>query len=113
MTLLELGDVDGAERWLGLAATAASMRPVASRSRQLETWRGMARAGAGDAEGMRRHLERAVAMATEERPGVGAVRGPGPPRPRGGAVWTALGDRDGGRLRTRRWSSSSSDRRRR
>ena len=65
LTLLELGDVDGAERWLGLAAAAASMAPSRSRSIQLETWRGMVRAGAGDAEGMRRHLEKAVAMATE------------------------------------------------
>ena len=65
MSLLELGDVDGAERWIGLAAAAASMAPSRPRARQLETWRGMARAGAGDAEGMRRHLERAVAMATE------------------------------------------------
>ena len=65
MSLLELGDVDGAERWIGLAAAAASMAPSRPRARQLETWRGMARAGAGDVEGMRRHLERAVAMATE------------------------------------------------
>ena len=65
MSLLELGDVDGAERWIGLAAGAASMAPSRVRARQLETWRGMARAGAGDVEGMRRHLERAVAMATE------------------------------------------------
>ena len=65
MTLLELGDVEGAERWLGLAAAAASNAPSRTRSFQLETWRGMARAGAGDAEGMRRHLESAVAMATE------------------------------------------------
>ena len=66
MTLLELGDVDGAERWIGLAATAASMAPSRSRSRQLETWRGTARAAAGDVDGMRRHLERAVALATED-----------------------------------------------
>ena len=65
MALLELGDVDGAERWIGLAATAASMAPSRTRSRQLETWRGIARAAAGDVEGMRRHLERAVALATE------------------------------------------------
>ena len=65
MSLLELGDVDGAERWIGLAAAAASIAPSRPRARQLETWRGMARAGAGDAEGMRRHLERAVALATE------------------------------------------------
>jgi DNA-binding NarL/FixJ family response regulator/tetratricopeptide (TPR) repeat protein len=65
LTLLELGDVDGAERWLGLAAAAASMAPSRTRARQLETWRGMVKAGAGDVEGMLRHLERAVAIATE------------------------------------------------
>jgi DNA-binding NarL/FixJ family response regulator len=65
LTLLELGDVDGAERWLGLAASAASMAPSQTRARQLEMWRGMVRAGAGDAEGALRHLEHAVAIATE------------------------------------------------
>jgi tetratricopeptide (TPR) repeat protein/DNA-binding CsgD family transcriptional regulator len=65
LSLLELGDVDGAERWLGLAASAASNAPSPTRARQLETWRGMARAAAGDVDGMRRHLERAVAIATE------------------------------------------------
>ena len=44
----------------GLHGTVATARSV-----QLETWRGMVRAGAGDADGMRRHLEQAVAMATE------------------------------------------------
>ena len=65
LSLVELGDVAAAERWLGLAAAAASMAPSRSRSIQLETWRGMVRAGAGDAAGMREHLEKAVAMATE------------------------------------------------
>ena len=65
LCLLELGDVAGAERWLGHAATAASVAQTRSRSIQLETWRGMVRAGAGDAEGMRDHLEKAVTMATE------------------------------------------------
>ncbi len=65
LSLLELGDIAEAERWLGLAAAAVSMAPTRSRSIQLETWRGMARAGAGDADGMRDHLEKAVAMATE------------------------------------------------
>jgi DNA-binding NarL/FixJ family response regulator len=65
MSLLELGDVEGAEHWIGLAGAAASMAPSRPRARQLETWRGMARAGAGDVEGMRLHLERAVAIATE------------------------------------------------
>ncbi len=66
MSLLELGDIEGAERWIGLAAAAVSQAPSRTRARQLEIWRGIARAGAGDMEGMRRHLERAVAMATEE-----------------------------------------------
>ena len=65
LSLLELGDVAEAERWLGLAAAAASIAPTRSRSIQLETWRGMARAGTGDAEGTREHLEKAVTMATE------------------------------------------------
>ncbi len=65
LALLDLGDVDGAERWLDLAATAASMAPSRTRARQLETWRGMVRSGAGDVDGMLRHLERAVAIATE------------------------------------------------
>jgi DNA-binding NarL/FixJ family response regulator len=65
LTLLELGDVGEAERWIDLAAAAAARAPSRPRARELETWRGMARAGAGDVEGMRHHLERAVAIATE------------------------------------------------
>jgi len=65
LCMLELGDADEAERWLGLAAAAASLAPSRSRSIQLETWRGMVRAGAGDADGMREHLEKAVTIATE------------------------------------------------
>jgi DNA-binding NarL/FixJ family response regulator len=65
MSLLELGDVDGADRWIGLAAATASMAPSRPRARELETWQGRVRAGAGDAAGMRRHLERAVELATE------------------------------------------------
>jgi DNA-binding NarL/FixJ family response regulator len=65
LSLLDLGDVEGAERWLGLASAAASAAPSRPRARQLETWRGMLRAAAGDVEGMRRHLDRAVAIASE------------------------------------------------
>ena len=83
MSLLELGDIEGAERWIGLAAAAASMAPSRPRARQLEMWRGMARAGAGDAAGMRQHLERAVGAGDRGGSGVGAMRGPGPPRHRG------------------------------
>jgi hypothetical protein len=55
----------GAEKWIGHAATAASVAQTRSRTIQLETWRGRVRAGAGDAEGMRDHLEKAVTLATE------------------------------------------------
>jgi DNA-binding NarL/FixJ family response regulator len=65
LSLLELGDIEGAERWIGTAAAAASIAPSPLRARQLEIWRGMARAGAGDALGMRQHLERAIGLATE------------------------------------------------
>ncbi|HUG30117.1 MAG TPA: AAA family ATPase [Candidatus Limnocylindria bacterium] len=63
---LELGDVSEAERWLGLAAGVVSIEPTPNRARRLELWRGMVRASAGDAEGMRRHLEGAVALATSQ-----------------------------------------------
>jgi DNA-binding NarL/FixJ family response regulator len=65
LTLLELGDIEGAERWLGLAGTAASNGSSRDQARQLEMWRGMVRAGAGDAEGAIQHLNRAVAIANE------------------------------------------------
>ena len=65
LTLLDLGDIDGAERWLGLAAAAASAAPSRTRARQLETWRGMVRAGAGDTAGAIGHLEHAVSIANE------------------------------------------------
>ena len=60
---LDLGDIAEAERWLGLATAVASAAPTPTRTRQLETWRGMVRAGAGDAAGMRLHLEKAVELA--------------------------------------------------
>ncbi len=65
LTLLELGDSDGAEKWLGLAAAAASRAPSRTRAVMLESWRGMVRAGAQDAAGALRHLEQAVTIATE------------------------------------------------
>ena len=63
---LELGDLDEAERWLALATNVASASPTPNRARLLETWRGMLRAAAGDGEGMRRHFEQAVALATSQ-----------------------------------------------
>ena len=95
MSLLELGDVDGAERWIGLAAAAASMAPSRPRARQLETWRGMARAGAGDVEGMRQPSRARRRDGDRRGPGVRAVRGPGPPCHRGGAVSSRVASSDG------------------
>jgi DNA-binding CsgD family transcriptional regulator len=66
LTHLSLGDLAEAQRWLNLAAEVASSSPTPVRSRQLETWRGLARAAAGDGAGLREHLERAVAMATAQ-----------------------------------------------
>ena len=65
LTLAELGDVPEAERWLGLASAAASKMPSRNRARQVEIWRGMVRAAADDADGAIRHLEHAIAIATE------------------------------------------------
>jgi DNA-binding CsgD family transcriptional regulator/tetratricopeptide (TPR) repeat protein len=66
LTHLQLGDVAEAERWLEAAAEVASSAPTPTRSRQLSMWRGMARAAAGDASGMRANFERAVELATAQ-----------------------------------------------
>lgn len=66
MAQAEIGVVEEAERWLGRAAAIASAEPTPLRARQLESWRGTVRAAAGDAAGMRQHLERAVQLATDQ-----------------------------------------------
>jgi tetratricopeptide (TPR) repeat protein len=66
LSYAELGDVTEAERWLGLAANVATDAPTPTRARKLELWRGTVRAAAGDAEGMRRHLEGAITLATTQ-----------------------------------------------
>jgi DNA-binding CsgD family transcriptional regulator len=66
MSHLDLGASKEASTWIDRAATAAAESPTPLRNRQLETWRGIADAAAGDALGMRRHLERAVQLATEQ-----------------------------------------------
>jgi tetratricopeptide (TPR) repeat protein/DNA-binding CsgD family transcriptional regulator len=63
---LALGDVATAERWIESAAEVAAAAPTPTRSRQLATWRGTARAAAGDATGMRANLERALEIATTQ-----------------------------------------------
>ncbi len=65
MAYLDLGDVAPAEPWIERAAAIASEHPTPLRARRLETWRGMVAATAGDAGGMRTHLERAVQLAAE------------------------------------------------
>jgi DNA-binding NarL/FixJ family response regulator len=62
---LGLGEVDQAEWWLDRAAAVAAEAPTPFRARMLETWRGQWRAAAGDADGLRAHLERAVELATD------------------------------------------------
>ena len=66
LSYIDLGANDEAERWLALAGNVASSAPSPTRARQLELWRGIARARAGDAVGMRRHLEQAVSLATSQ-----------------------------------------------
>ena len=98
--------MDRPGRRRGVDGAVADPRPI-----QLETWRGMVRAGAGDVEGMRRHLEKAVAMATEG--GRASARCEALARLAIEAARLVAADSRDGRRRTRRSSSSSSDRRRR
>ena len=65
MAVLDLGDIDEARAWIDRAAAVATEHPSPLRARRLETWRGIADAAAGDAAGMRAHLERAVQQATD------------------------------------------------
>ncbi|MFL5736809.1 MAG: AAA family ATPase [Actinomycetota bacterium] len=65
MAHLDLGEVDEASPWLDRAAAIASEHPTPLRARRLETWRGLARSSAGDAAGMRQHLEQAVRLASD------------------------------------------------
>ena len=86
MSLLELGDVDGAERWLGKAAAAISTAPS---QKPLHPARDVARDGPGRCGRRGGHARppRAGRRAGDRsRAGVRAVRGPGPPGRRGGAA---------------------------
>ena len=66
LALFDLGTVEEGRAWLDRAAATALESPTPLRARRLETWRGLAFASAGDAEQMRRHLERAVELAAEQ-----------------------------------------------
>jgi hypothetical protein len=63
---LDLGAAEEAKTWVDRAAATAAEAPTPFRARMLETWRGVLRAAEGDAAGARRHLERAVQLATEQ-----------------------------------------------
>src|SRR5574341_1307431 len=62
---IEMAEVTEAEAWLDRAASVALEAPKPLPARQMETWRGLLRSAAGDPPGMRKHLERALALATE------------------------------------------------
>jgi DNA-binding CsgD family transcriptional regulator len=65
MAYADVGALQRTSTWLERAAAVASEQPTPFRSRRLETWRGLERAAAGDAGEARRHLERAVDLATD------------------------------------------------
>ncbi|MEA2550835.1 MAG: hypothetical protein QOE25_604, partial [Actinomycetota bacterium] len=65
MAHVDMGEVDQARPWLERAAAIASEHPTPLRARRLETWRGLASSVAGESTHMRRHLERAVQLASE------------------------------------------------
>jgi DNA-binding NarL/FixJ family response regulator len=63
MAYAHVADPVEAGRWLERAATIATEEPTPLRARQLETWRGLVRSSASDAEGMQTHLARAIQLA--------------------------------------------------
>lgn len=65
----ELEQIDQAQAWLDRAAALALEGNEALPARQMETWRGTAFGLAGDAEGMRTHLERALELSQGCSPG--------------------------------------------
>jgi hypothetical protein len=66
MAWLDLDDVATARTWLARAEAAAAEAPTAFRTRQLELWRALVHAAAGEADEMRGSFERAVELATEQ-----------------------------------------------
>ena len=65
MAHADVGDEQEATEWLDRAAAVAAAAPTPHRARQMELWRGIARALAGDAIGMRQHLERAAQLGAD------------------------------------------------
>jgi DNA-binding NarL/FixJ family response regulator len=60
-----LEQIEEADRWLARAAEVAASAPTALRARQLEQWHATVSWAAGDAEGVRAHLERAIDIGSE------------------------------------------------
>lgn len=67
MVFLDLGEIAEAQRWLERATASAAAAPTPLRARQLELWRGSHHAAQRDAGAMRRALEHAIELATEQR----------------------------------------------
>jgi len=65
MAYSDIGETDAARDWLSKAAAVAASSPTQHRARQLELWRGMVAAAAGNVEHMREHLERGVQLALD------------------------------------------------
>jgi DNA-binding NarL/FixJ family response regulator len=65
MAYSDIGEIDTAREWLSKAAAIAASSPTPHRARQVELWRGMVAAAAGDAGHMQEHLERAVQLALD------------------------------------------------
>jgi DNA-binding NarL/FixJ family response regulator len=61
----DIGDIDSARDWLSKAASVAASSPTQHRARQMELWRGLVAAAAGDAAHMQEHLQRAVQLALD------------------------------------------------
>ena len=66
MAYLDLDEPEAAATWLDRAAAVASANPTPLRARRMETWRGIAAAAHGDADGMRAHLQRAADLAADD-----------------------------------------------
>ncbi|MGZ8626741.1 MAG: ATP-binding protein, partial [Actinomycetota bacterium] len=66
MAHLDLGDPEAARTWLRRAEAAVAEAPTAFRTRQLELWRALVHAAAGEADEMRRRFERVIELAAEQ-----------------------------------------------